>query len=226
MVLVDGGMDKHGKRLERFVAQHDLGIGAVRAVLLTHAHRDHIGAIVSLLNRGVDIKVFASAAEDEVLQGQRRSEGKLQMVTDRLPGLDAAIPGIETEILEDGDTISFGDQLQVKALAIPGHTKGSMGFEIKSSLDGSNVLYAGDALDFTPSGAKNALWLLSGDTKISNQSIIELTNRIVREGTEIDAVVPAHSGDAHFNNLRRYRAAQKPSIPRIHRYSAPRHIAF
>lgn len=226
LVLIDGGIDKHAKKLEHFINQRELGLGAIKAVLLTHAHRDHIGAPHSLLNRGADIKVFVSAADGEVLQGQRRGEGKLQILTDRIPGLDAEIPGIEPEIIEDGETISFGDQLKIKALAVPGHTRGSMGFKISGSSDGSNVLYIGDALDLTTNGAKNAAWLLSGDTKTSEQSIIDLTYRMIREGDEIDSVIPAHSGDSSFNNLRAFRAAQKARELRAVNFSARRHTAY
>ncbi len=226
IVLVDGGWDKQGRRLERFLSERDLSIGAIKAVLFTHVHRDHIGAIEALLNRGADIKVFASAAEDEVLQGQRRAEGKIQMLSEKLPGLGSAIPGVETEILEDGDIISFGDQLRIRALAVPGHTKGSLGFEIDSSLDGSKVLYIGDALDFTRKGAKNALWIVSDDTETSKQSIIELTKRIKRERLNIDSIIPAHSGDASFNNLRAYSDAQENRELRVVNFAARKHPAY
>jgi glyoxylase-like metal-dependent hydrolase (beta-lactamase superfamily II) len=209
IVLIDGGLDKHGKKLEQFIEERSLSLTAIQAVILTHVHADHIGAIEALLNNDTKTKVFVSSADNEVLQGHRRSEGKLQKITDRIPALSPTISGVETEILEDGDVISFGDQLKVQALAIPGHTIGSMGFKVSSAIDGSRVLYVGDALDFTLNGPKNSPWLLSGDTKTSKQSVIELIQRITHEGMAIDSVVPAHSGNSGFNILRRYMIAQK-----------------
>ncbi|MGH7234581.1 MAG: MBL fold metallo-hydrolase, partial [Candidatus Saccharimonadales bacterium] len=208
LILIDGGLDKGAKKLERVIKERSLGMGAIKAVLLTHVHADHIGAIKAMVDKGIDFKVFVSEEDNEVLQGKKPSDGKLQKLTDNLPRLSAAIPGVETEIIKGGDLIRFGAQLSVRAFALPGHTKGSLGYALKSELDGSSTLYVGDAFDLTPDGVKEAPWLVSGDVGAGRQSIIDLTGRITREGIEIDAVVPAHSGDASFGNLRRHRASQ------------------
>ena len=42
-VLIDGGKDPKGKRLQQFLANRQLGLSAIKALYLTHGHNDHTG---------------------------------------------------------------------------------------------------------------------------------------------------------------------------------------
>jgi glyoxylase-like metal-dependent hydrolase (beta-lactamase superfamily II) len=86
----------------------------VRSVLQTHGHHDHVGAVAPLRDAGYPVAV---AAEDA-----------------------AMLPGYDT-ILVDGQVIEVGE-LRVRALATPGHTPGSLCFEVQ----GTDILLSGDTL--------------------------------------------------------------------------------
>lgn len=86
----------------------------VGKVLETHGHWDHIGAVTEVRNAGYDVAVGA---------------GDAQM----LPSYDL--------IIEDDSMIAVGE-LRVRAIATPGHTSGSICFEV----EGTPLLFTGDTL--------------------------------------------------------------------------------
>ena len=64
--LVDAGMDKAGSAILAELARHGLEPGDVKAILLTHGHHDHAGAV----GRFPNAQVMALAAEIEVVEGR------------------------------------------------------------------------------------------------------------------------------------------------------------
>lgn len=86
----------------------------VQRVIETHGHWDHIAAVAEVRDAGYEVAVSALDAT-------------------RLPSYDT--------VIEDGDLISFGQQ-SLRVLATPGHTEGSLCFE----LSGHPVLFSGDTL--------------------------------------------------------------------------------
>jgi glyoxylase-like metal-dependent hydrolase (beta-lactamase superfamily II) len=86
----------------------------VRSVLQTHGHHDHVGAVAAMRAAGYPVAVGAGDAA-------------------MLPGYD--------EILDDGTVVEVGE-LSVRTLATPGHTPGSLCFEV----EGSPLLLSGDTL--------------------------------------------------------------------------------
>ena len=108
-----------------------LAAGNVRAILLTHAHFDHITGVAKL--RGLTgARIYLSAEE-------------LMFVAD--PSLNAAdfffgggVPQFRVDYpLGDGDEIGLGN-LTIRVLRTPGHTVGSCCFLV------GDALFAGDTL--------------------------------------------------------------------------------
>jgi len=93
----------------------------VKIVLVTHGHADHFGG-ASYFQEHFGSKVYVSPADWNIMENPpARGRGG------RGPaGPPTPLPKHDAEV-HDGDTIALGD-LRVTAVAVPGHTPGSMGF--------------------------------------------------------------------------------------------------
>lgn len=128
----------------------------VRRVLETHGHWDHIQAVPQLRDAGYDVAVTAEDAE-------------------MLPSYDS--------VLTDDDRITVGD-LRLRAIATPGHTPGSICFE----LEGAPVLFSGDTL--FPGGPGNTTFP-GGDF----EKIITSIDQRLFTLTPETLVLPGHGED-------------------------------
>ena len=164
LILVDPGAE--AERISKMIEK--LGKKPV-AILLTHGHYDHIGA-VEAVKRQFHVPVYAGSEEKEVL---RNSYNNLSELMGEHPFIIDA-----TDYLEDMQKL-FLAGLNITALATPGHTKGGMSYLI--SCDGEQVLFSGDTLfqgsvgryDFPTSNGralfdsiKNKLLPLADDTPV------------------------------------------------------------
>lgn len=125
-VIVDPG-EEAGK-IADFIEKKEL---KPVAILLTHGHFDHIGAVDEIRNR-YGIKVYAAAAEKETLENPDIN-------------LSSQFGGGYTvkadEFLNDGQEIELLGE-KVRCLLTPGHTKGGMCYYFT----GSGILFSGDTL--------------------------------------------------------------------------------
>ncbi|MGE2770900.1 MBL fold metallo-hydrolase [Rhodococcus sp. 1.20] len=68
--MIDGGYPANGTDVERSIEQIGHQLGDVRAILVTHAHIDHIGGIADIVTRlegsGPDGSVGSAACEEGV----------------------------------------------------------------------------------------------------------------------------------------------------------------
>lgn len=85
------------------------------AILLTHGHFDHIGAVDEIRNR-YGIKVYAAAAEKETLENP-----DINLSSQFGSGYTVKAD----EFLNDGQEIELLGE-KVRCLLTPGHTKGGM----------------------------------------------------------------------------------------------------
>ena len=202
-IAIDGGMDRNAKRIEWFVNKQGLALKNCAALFITHAHIDHEG-LLSKIADNQSTKVFISEADNKVLQRSAPVEGLASKICEILPGsLSAAMPGIKTEIINDGDEIKFG-QVTVNAFHTPGHTLGHFGYLVSNEGDGTDVLYSGDAFDFTRDGkARIAPCVFNGDNEASWQTLIDVPKRLVAASKTHAEIVPAHSGNRGAETLLR-----------------------
>jgi hydroxyacylglutathione hydrolase len=125
-LVIDPGMPDSSllRRLENF---------EVEAVLLTHAHFDHIGGVQKVRER-FGCPVYLHSAEKDWL-GDAMKNGSL-----RWPEATPPITGSPPDrLLADGDELQLlGETFRV--LHTPGHSPGSVGFLC------GDLLFAGDAL--------------------------------------------------------------------------------
>lgn len=129
----------------------------VTKVVETHGHWDHIQAVPEVREAGYEVGVTAADAA-------------------MLPSYDF--------VLEDDSLINVG-RLQVRALATPGHTPGSICFYVQ----GSPVLFSGDTLF---PGGPGATKFPGGDFPTIIESIEE---RIFRRLPAETIVMPGHGAD-------------------------------
>lgn len=102
-----------------------------KAILLTHGHGDHIGAVEELKNK-YKIKVYVHKDEKETLENP-------EINLSYMMGENISFsPDI---LLEDGETINIAG-FKIKVIHTPGHTKGSCCYLFEEY----GVLFSGDTL--------------------------------------------------------------------------------
>lgn len=179
VALIDAGNDKSGKAILAELERRKLGRDAVKAILITHGHPDHTGAI-SLFPAA---QVIALSSEVALVEGQAGAHGPLARLMPVSP------TGIKvTRPVQDGETITLG-QTPVRVFAVPGHTAGSAAYLVEG------VLFVGDAADATGEGAvKQAPWIFSDSQAQDRASLVRLDQRLVQDGSDVKAIAFAHSG--------------------------------
>ena len=139
----------------------------LQAILLTHGHIDHMGAVGQIKGELPDVKVYAAREEAEVLGDS----------TKNLSTMFGSAMSLEADVyLRDGETLSFMNR-EICCKLVPGHTQGGMCYYIPED----HMVFSGDTLfagsvgrsDF-PTGSASTLirsieerlFVLPGDTKV------------------------------------------------------------
>jgi hydroxyacylglutathione hydrolase len=168
-VIVDPG-DEAPKLL---AAVESLGIETVEAILITHTHFDHIGAVAPVAE-ATKAPVYCPELEVEVLAN----------IMDYVPW-----PGFGPfESYQADHTVGGGDTLELAGLTIdvvftPGHSPGHVTYAISDE----DAMFSGDVLF---QGSVGRVDLPGGDWPTLLASIEKLTNTYPPETT----VFPGHLG--------------------------------
>ncbi|RXZ44413.1 MBL fold metallo-hydrolase [Crenobacter cavernae] len=126
--VVDAGGDI--ARIEAVVEQ--LGV-SVEKLLLTHGHIDHAGAAAALAEK-FGVKIEGPQKAETFWLDQLPQQGAMF-------GFPASAPLTPDRWLEEGDTVSIGDET-LAVIHCPGHTPGHVVFYS----EGAGLLVAGDVL--------------------------------------------------------------------------------
>jgi glyoxylase-like metal-dependent hydrolase (beta-lactamase superfamily II) len=159
LLLIDGGwaLEASRNRLERALAELGAGVGDVRRLLVTHAHRDHYTQAVAL-RRDTGASIALGTGEREVLEllrdpGRPNTAGwAAQLVAGGAPDLARRLPGLLEESatearwwelpdtwLDGGEVHHWGSR-ELLTVATPGHTRGHLVFIDEAA----GLLFAGD----------------------------------------------------------------------------------
>lgn len=104
----------------------------VVAILLTHGHFDHIGALEGVRAEYPDAKVYAGKEEADVLHNSA-----VNMSVDFPPEISTDAD----EYVDDGEILKLLDT-EIKCIHVPGHTKGGMCYYFEDN----KILFSGDTL--------------------------------------------------------------------------------
>lgn len=103
----------------------------LRAIWLTHAHFDHIGAIAEIKRQHPDVPVYLHAADTPLLALAGAAAARWGLTVETPPPADAT--------LSEGDVLSVGTQ-RFTVQHVPGHAPGHVMFV------GDGVVLSGDLL--------------------------------------------------------------------------------
>lgn len=157
----------------------------VHAVILTHAHIDHVSALGVLKEAFPDLIVMMQAGDHD-LYTHLGIQARLfaQPVPD--------VPKIG-RFLADGDTLEHGE-MTIKVIHTPGHSKGSICLFIPGEVD---LLLSGDTLFREGIGRTD---LLGG----SQDDLIHSISQKLMVLDDNTVIVPGHGNDTTIGHERRY----------------------
>ncbi|MEJ2548625.1 MAG: MBL fold metallo-hydrolase [Gemmatimonadota bacterium] len=141
----------------------------VVAVLLTHTHRDHIGAWRSVAHA----PFYLASPGVDLLFGREEHLGWIPRWAAAIHEVDRPSPDdIEVRPFASDTVLTVGGDT-VRAFLVPGHTAGSAAYLVHGSL------FAGDAIARTwPSGLGTALRGYSDDVEQAWRSVASLRDRV------------------------------------------------
>ena len=130
ITLIDTSIMPSGPKILRHIKALGYPLSAVKRILITHAHPDHVGSL-PLLKRETGAEVIASALERPVIEGRipiptlppdkRRGLARIIVLpTTTLP------PTPVDRVVADGDILEVLGGLRV--VATPGHAPGHLAF--------------------------------------------------------------------------------------------------
>jgi hydroxyacylglutathione hydrolase len=174
--LVDPGDE--AARIAMAVEQTGLDIGSI---IVTHAHIDHVGAVVALVDE-YSCPVLMHAEAEPMLKQLPTQAMMMGLRFGKVPAVDRYV--------EDEETLEVGD-LRLRSLYTPGHAPGHLAFYVEDE----GLILSGDALF---AGSVGRVDLPGGSMEVLMRSIEERLLTLPDE----TAVYPGHGPRTTIGNER------------------------
>ena len=170
-----------GDEADRILGEVEQLGGQVEAILLTHTHFDHVGAVAELA-RSTGAKVWCPRLEVPILADINAYV---------FPGFGPYESYDADETVEGGETLELAG-LQIEVVSTPGHSPGHVTYAVPAE----QVMFSGDVLF---QGSVGRTDLPGGDWPTLAASIATLLERYPDETT----VLPGHMGVTTLGQERR-----------------------
>lgn len=131
LILIDTGIERVAPQIIAYLESLEKPL---HAILLTHAHGDHVGGVDLIVEAFPHVELYVSRRDARLLEGDRSTDPD-----ERERRIKGALPKLKTRptrVLDPGERL-FG----FKVILASGHTPGSIAYFEESS----RFLYAGDA---------------------------------------------------------------------------------
>ena len=171
-IVIDPGAEAN--RIRKHV-----GDRKIAAILLTHGHFDHIGAVRELMEPGTKLVIHGL---DAPMLGDPELNASAGLIARKVTAPEA------TDLVKEDDEPEFAG-LKVKVLHTPGHTPGSVCYEIEGEL------FTGDTL----------FRFGYGRTDLPGGDMAQLRRSLMRLLTLVDSlrVYPGHGESACLKDIKR-----------------------
>jgi len=116
-----------------------LDITTLKAVLITHGHYDHISSVFEWIKAFPETKLFMSDKDTGLLSDPQSN-------CSNFIGNGSDYSFVSSDVAGLALWSSSDDQFEIRAVPTPGHTSGSVTFDVKDRKDGSRALFTGDTV--------------------------------------------------------------------------------
>ena len=136
--LIDSGVDGAEQIIENYLRSIGREMTDIKAVFLTHAHPDHIGAAWKIKEIS-GCKVYSGKGEQRWME-----DIDLQYKERQIPNFYSLVnKSVELDgVLSDGDTIELETGITINVLSTPGHSCD----ELSYVLEENKVIFTGDTI--------------------------------------------------------------------------------
>jgi glyoxylase-like metal-dependent hydrolase (beta-lactamase superfamily II) len=196
LVLVDAGLPGFYDQLEGFLRSRGRTVADIDALLLTHAHGDHVGIAERLRRGGVPVRIHEADAEQaRTAKSHPREGGMVRYLrhgsTWRLLAMGARNGALKPVKIAEVTPIGEGE-LDVpgrpRVIYTPGHSPGHVVFHFA----GQGALIAGDALcTWNPLTGRMGPQIMPGAFAWSNDRALESLARF----EDLEGIVLPGHGD-------------------------------